>query len=97
MTPLSVQVIEDYGFTLYCFSFTCNTPRSDLYAVENREWLYQRKYTVLEAQHVPSASTMFNVGDSQAGYAGTLVSGLTVNSEFDGLLIKADGELNNKR
>ena len=52
MTLLSIQPVEPYGFTLY-FLASCDEspPLSDLEAVENREWLWQRPYPTLELQH----------------------------------------------
>ncbi len=76
MTPLSIQPVESHGFTLHFYAFTSHAPPSpDLYAVENREWLYQRKYTVLEVQHVHAAATMALTPVGNAGYAGTVFSG----------------------
>lgn len=76
MTPLSIQPVESRGFTLYFYAFTSDVPpSSDLYAVENREWLYQRKYTVLEVQHIHDAATMAPTPVGSAGYAGTVFSG----------------------
>ena len=79
MTPLSIQPVESHGFTLYFYAFTSDVPpSSDLYAVENREWLYQRKYTVLEVQHIHDATTMALTPVGNAGYAGTEFSGRPV-------------------
>ena len=53
MDLLSRQVVEPSEFTLYFLAFTDEAqPRSDLDAVENREWLWQRPYTTIELQHV---------------------------------------------
>lgn len=53
MRLLSRQQVEPYGFTLY-FLACCDEwpPNPDIDTVENREWLWQRPYTVLELQHV---------------------------------------------
>lgn len=52
MRYLSRQDLPDLGFCLYFFAFTQETPPvADVSAVENREWLWQRSYTVLEFQH----------------------------------------------
>lgn len=76
MTPLSVQPVEPYGFTLYFYAFTDDEPpNADLLAVENRTWVYQRPYTVLEVQHVSGVGRMKRSQIHEAGYAGTLVSG----------------------
>ncbi|MEM9027897.1 MAG: VOC family protein [Pseudomonadota bacterium] len=75
MTPLSVQPVETYGFTLYFFAFTQERPpSSDLTALANREWLYQRRYTVLEIQHRHQATDIGTTPDGHAGYVRTDVS-----------------------
>lgn len=52
MRLLSRQVVEPYRFTLYFLAYTAESPpHEDLDAVENREWLWRRPYTVLELQH----------------------------------------------
>lgn len=52
MRYLSRQDVPDLGFCLYFFALTEETPLvPDVDAVENREWLWQRPYTVLEFQH----------------------------------------------
>jgi len=73
MKLLSIQPVESHGFTLYFFAFTSDFPPSkDPYAVENREWLYQRKYTVLEIQQVHRQINICTANLSEAGYIGTL-------------------------
>ena len=73
MKLLSIQPVENYNFTLYFFAFTSDTPpSSDLQALENRAWLYQRKYTVLEIQHRHSHSIIRPPAAQQAGYAGAV-------------------------
>ena len=48
---LSIQPVEEYGFTLYFLADTSDVPPcQDLTSVENREWLWRRPYTVLELQ-----------------------------------------------
>lgn len=82
MTPLSVQPVESHGFTLYFYAFTTDVPPvRDLRAVENREWLYQRPYTVLEVQHVHGAGTMNLPSSGSAGYAGVVFTGCS--DEFE--------------
>lgn len=51
MTLVSKQNVPD-KFDLY-FLAACDDerPKEDIEAVENREWLWQRKYTTLELQH----------------------------------------------
>lgn len=52
MRYLSRQDVPDLDFCLYFLAFTDETPPlPDVDAVENREWLWQRPYTVLEFQH----------------------------------------------
>jgi len=52
MSYLSRQDLPDLEFCLYFLAFTTETPpQPDPNAVENREWLWQRPYTVLEFQH----------------------------------------------
>ncbi len=78
MKLLSVQPVENYGFTLYFFAFTDETPPSkNLHSVDNREWLYQRPYTVLEVQHLHEAANILQPDHDKPGYAGTGISGCT--------------------
>ena len=56
MRLLSVQDVAHYGFDLHFYAFTDETPpAADLWAVENREWLWKRPYTTLEFQHIADA------------------------------------------
>lgn len=88
MTPLSVQPVEIFGFTLYFYAFTTDVPPvSDLRAVENREWLYQRPYTVLEIQHVHGAGAMSLPPSGKSGYAGAVFTGCSDEFEEATLLI----------
>jgi lactoylglutathione lyase len=53
MRLLSRQIVEAYRFTLYFLAYTEEQPPfPDIDDVRNREWLWQRPYTVLELQHV---------------------------------------------
>ena len=53
MRLLSMQDVAQYGFDLHFYGFTDDTPPNpDLWAVENREWLWKRPYTTLEFQHL---------------------------------------------
>ncbi len=53
MRLLSRQSVEPYGFTLYFLGHTSETPpHESLDAVENREWLWQRPYALIELQHL---------------------------------------------
>lgn len=84
MTPMSVLPVESYGFTLHFFAFTKETPpNADLTAVENREWLYQRPYTVLEIQEVHGAAPMADRVPGAAGYSVTQLTGteMAINSD----------------
>jgi len=50
---LSVQDVAPYGFDLHFYAFTADQPpNADLWAVENRGWLWKRPYTTLEFQHI---------------------------------------------
>lgn len=72
MRPLSIQSVESNGFTLYFFAFTTETPpSSNLMALENRTWVYQRPYTVLEVQHLHDAEQVLGISGSHSGYLGT--------------------------
>lgn len=52
---ISVQPVEPFGFCLYFYCWSTEVlPVSDLRAVENREWLWRRPYTLLELQHLES-------------------------------------------
>ena len=71
MRLLSVQPVREPDFDLYFWAFTSETPPDDdLYAVENREWLWQRPYTTLEFQHVEGLKPTVNTG-----YAGIEIDG----------------------
>lgn len=74
MSLLSIQPVERNGFTLYFFAFTNEQqPSSNLTAIENRTWVYQRPYTVLEVQHLHDAERVLEISGSQSGYLGTEV------------------------
>ncbi len=74
MRQLSRQPVEPFGFTLYFLAYTDETPpNADLEAVENREWLWQRPYGVLELQHLhgPEAPQSLRNHDADAlGFRG---------------------------
>lgn len=71
MTLLSVQPVEPFGFTLYFYALTSDTPPNpDLHAVENRSWVYQRPYTVLEIQHLHAADEIERRGVDEPGFVG---------------------------
>ena len=49
---LSRQIIPQHGFTLYFLAEPSeDPPYADVDAVQNREWLWRRPYTVLQLQH----------------------------------------------
>jgi catechol 2,3-dioxygenase-like lactoylglutathione lyase family enzyme len=74
MRQLSIQPVECNGFTLYFFAFTDEQPpSSNLMAIENRTWVYQRPYTVLEVQHLHDAEQVLKISGSQSGYLGAQV------------------------
>lgn len=78
MTLLSVQPVETHGFMLYFLAHTKEEPpNSDLMAIENREWLWQRPYTTLEFQHLKEVEhpVHLNRADS-VGFAGLQLSGV---------------------
>lgn len=54
MKLYSVMPVRTRGFDLYFLSSICEKlpNEQDLLALENREWLWQREYTMLEFQHV---------------------------------------------
>ncbi|KZL01651.1 Glyoxalase-like domain protein [Pseudovibrio sp. Ad5] len=84
MTPLSVQPVEPFGFTLYFYAFTTEQPPNpDLTGVENRTWTYQRPYTVLEIQHVSAVKTESLPEVGAAGYGGLIFgsAGAPIHSE----------------
>lgn len=71
MSLLSRQIVEPYRFTLYFLAYTEEQPPfADLDDVRNREWLWQRPYTVLELQHV------WGTEDGQFRYRTTPDTGL---------------------
>ena len=79
MRALSVQPVEDYGFTLYFYAFTGEKPPApDLTAVANRSWTYRRPYTVLEVQHVHRGIEMRRPRDQDPGFSGVQVGGSSI-------------------
>lgn len=74
MKPLSIQPVDPYGFTLYFYAFTDETPpNSYLKAIENRTWVYQRPYTVLEIQHVHGLDAVISPSKWASGYEGASI------------------------
>jgi hypothetical protein len=69
MKALSIQRVEPDRFTLYFYAFTNDVPPStDLTSVENRPWLYQRSYTVLEIQKYHKPTSTAQTDPDEAGY-----------------------------
>ena len=77
MRLLSKQVVGGRDFTLYFLAFTDEMPpNSDIEAVANRPWLWQRPYTTLELQHLTGQeTTVRHASADDAGYAGLLFAG----------------------
>lgn len=93
MTPLSVQPVEPFGFTLYFYAFTHETPPNpDLLAIENRTWVYQRPYSVLEIQHVPALEKETLAASDEGGYESLTMTGTTVQA-VDRLKLKSKPQL----
>ena len=94
MRPLSVQPVTPYCFTLYFYAFTDEMrPNPDLEAIENRVWVYQRPYTVLELQHVHGLDAETNRIGGAAGYDGLTIitSGTDLASDQLKISSVADG------
>lgn len=69
---LSVQPVPEHGFCLYFYSADSECPPdADLEAVENREWLWERPYALLELQHILGRSSApLAASARQAGFMG---------------------------
>lgn len=75
MTPLSVQPVEPFGFTLYFYGPPGEkSPNPDLTAIENRTWTYRRPYTVLEVQHVHSGISERVPAENEGGFESLAIS-----------------------
>ena len=72
MRLMSVQPVPERGFTLYFYAWSDEPlPNPGLEAVENREWLWARPYTLLELQHWHETDgPMARPQSGQAGFAG---------------------------
>ncbi|WP_282609258.1 VOC family protein [Pelagibius sp. Alg239-R121] len=72
MRLMSVQqvILPQRKFCLYFYGWSNEQlPNPDLYAVENREWLYERPYTLLEIQHLETPETRLRKADTnEAGF-----------------------------
>ena len=76
MSYLSRQPVADLGFDLYFFAFTKEKqPNPDVNAVTNREWLWQRPYTVLEFQHRLDGEKILHVEAPHSGAASVIIQG----------------------
>lgn len=70
MRLMSVQPVSDLGFCLYFYGWSDEAlPVDDLEAVENREWLWRRPYTLLELQHLEAPDAQIHMPDA-AGFGG---------------------------
>ena len=69
MKLLSIQEVKEYKFTLYFLGYTSDDPpkRDDLKHVDNREWLWQRKYTTLELQWRWDSQVLTQTKEDSAG------------------------------
>jgi hypothetical protein len=75
MRLLSRQRVLD-KFDLYFLAATSDTPPSpnDLDAIENREWLWKRRYTTLELQHPLQGNPQFQLSpDDELGFRGLAI------------------------
>lgn len=71
MRLMSVQPVPERQFTLYFYAWSDEPlPLPDLEAVENREWLWARPYTLLELQHLEGASALARLDPKEAGFQG---------------------------
>ena len=69
---LSIQSIPNM-FHLYFLACTDKRPPSDdVNAVEIREWLWKRPYTILELQHYPGTDRKYNTVDLNHGILGSI-------------------------
>ncbi|KKD60692.1 glyoxalase/bleomycin resistance protein/dioxygenase [Grimontia sp. AD028] len=82
LTLKSIQPVSDYGFTLYFYSFIDEPqPESDLRAVGNREWLWQRPYTLLEFQLVHDAPPFALPSEEESGLFGVEAGGKVITPQ----------------
>lgn len=77
MRLLSKQTVEARGFTLYFLAHTTDElPEADVEHVGNREWLWQRPFTMVEFQHIwgtqDAADFAYRV-DPKSGFEGISV------------------------
>ena len=75
MSYLSRQAVTDLGFDLYFLALTEeHPPNLDVKSIENREWLWQRPYTVLEFQHRVDGVAISDPGKDADGGARILIN-----------------------
>ena len=81
MVLKSIQAALDFGFTLYFFSWVDETlPEPELTSVANREWLWQRPYTLLEFQLIDNAPPFLAPKEDKSGlFEIATESGLIIN------------------
>lgn len=61
MRLLSKMDVSQRGFDLYFLGFTNDTlPNKNVEALENREWLWQREFTMIELQYIKNYSNTKN-------------------------------------
>ncbi|USG63125.1 hypothetical protein NBZ79_09070 [Sneathiella marina] len=71
MRLMSIQPVPSRGFTLYFYCWSDEKlPHMDLEAVENREWLWARPYTLLELQHFHDPVTLGFRLEQNPGFQG---------------------------
>ncbi|MEH6547874.1 MAG: VOC family protein [Sneathiella sp.] len=76
MRLMSIQPVPSRGFTLYFYCWSDDKlPHSDLKAVENREWLWARPYTLLELQHFHEPVDLNFRTEEEPGFQGFSYSG----------------------
>ncbi len=87
---LAIVPVPGPGFTLHFFGNPGERPPNpDPYAIENRTWVYQRPYTVLEVVHRPQASPMAKPEANGAGYGGAQLSGLAQPVDIEQFLLSS--------
>ena len=99
MRLLSRQVVESRGFTLYFLACTNeDPPHPDIENIDNREWLWQRPYTMIELQHIWGTESdddfAYRVGP-ETGFAGVSFATRKLNNWLEtasqkGLTVDAD-------
>ncbi len=90
MTPLSIQEVTNRGFTLYFYAFTNEQPpNKNLHSIENRTWLYQRPYTVLEVMQYSGEAPKELSNKTDSGYMSAVISGLSDELADNQLCIKS--------